>query len=131
MNSLTWFLYIADVLYKQLAFAWFLFLCVPIVYLLLRLFKKIWAENTYSWELKEVREKKHAVQVQPFIHTYKPFIFSAVGIFFVNLIPSQDTFYLMAASEAGEMVVRTPEAQEIMSDLKQILKVQLEKLKGQ
>lgn len=130
MNSLTWFIYIADVLYKQLVFIWFLLIAVPIAYLVVRLGKKMWSENIWSWEPEEVKENKCIVRIQPFITTYKPFVFSIIGIFLINLIPSQDTFYLMAASEAGEMVVKTPEAQEIMSDLKQILDAQLEKLKG-
>lgn len=42
--------------------------------------------------------------------------------------PSKETILLIAASEMGETVVKTPEAQEIFSDLKTILKKQLEGL---
>lgn len=129
MNSLTVFLYIADVLYKQLVFVWTLLLLVPLLYLVARVSKKIWSDMIYSYDSQEVKNKKEEEQLRPFITTYKPFIFTAVGVFFVNLVPSQDTFYLMAASEAGEMVVKTPEAQEVLSDLKEILNIQLKKLK--
>jgi hypothetical protein len=131
MNTLTWFLYLADVGYKQIGLLWVVFILVPVLYLLGRTITKMWAADIYSWDPKELNDKKRAEKVRPFITTYKPFVFSLVGMFLLNLAPSQDTFYLMAASEAGEMVVKTPEAQEIMSDLKQILDAQLEKLKGQ
>lgn len=131
MNSLTLFLYIADVLYKQLAFIWLLLIGIPIFYLTSRTFLTAWSSYIYSWDSGDIAARKAAEQSRPFITTYKPFVFCAVGIFFVNLIPSQDTFYLMAASEAGEMVVKTPEAQEVLSDLKEIINIQLKNLKGQ
>lgn len=42
--------------------------------------------------------------------------------FIVILIPSKQTLYLIAASEIGETTLNTPEAQEILSDLRKILK---------
>lgn len=43
------------------------------------------------------------------------------------LIPSKDTIYLIAASEAGEVVVKSDEAKEIMSGLRDIIKDQISK----
>lgn len=42
------------------------------------------------------------------------------------LVPSKETIYLIAGSEAGEYVVSTPEAQEIITDIHAIIKKQLE-----
>lgn len=62
-------------------------------------------------------------------------IFSCLGFLWLLfltafvLTPSKETIYFIAASEAGEMVVNTPQAQELMSDLKEILDIQLNKLK--
>lgn len=47
-------------------------------------------------------------------------------VFFMSLlIPSKETFYLIAGSEAGEYVVNTPEAKEIMQDIHTIIKQQI------
>jgi len=47
-----------------------------------------------------------------------------------NLIPSKDTILLMAGSEIGEQVVKSPEAQELFSDIQEVIKAQLEQYKG-
>ena len=44
---------------------------------------------------------------------------------FVALTPSKQTFYLIAASEATEIVVKTPEVQDIFTDLQQVIKSNL------
>jgi len=129
MNNLSWFLYLADVVYQQLALLITVAICVPVGYLLIRIFSKLWADDLWPWDEKEVNDRKREERKKPFITTFKPFIFAAVVLLLVNLVPSKDTFYLIAASEAGEMVVNTPEANEIMSDLKEILSIQLDKLK--
>lgn len=46
------------------------------------------------------------------------------------LIPSKEALYIIAASEAGEAVVNTPEAKEVLQDLREVLDAQLEALKG-
>ena len=45
------------------------------------------------------------------------------------LVPSKETLYLMAGSEVVEFAVSTPEAQEFMKDVKEVIDIQLEKLK--
>lgn len=60
----------------------------------------------------------------------KPMMYvSAVLVTLAFLIPSRDTLYLMAGSEVAEFAVSTPEAQEFMKDVKEVLDIQLEKLK--
>jgi len=45
------------------------------------------------------------------------------------VIPNRDTIYLIAGSEAGEFVVKNPEAQEILGDIKEVIRAQLSNLK--
>lgn len=40
-------------------------------------------------------------------------------------LPSKSTLYMIAASEAGEAIVTSPDAVEMMGDLKQIIKKRL------
>lgn len=49
---------------------------------------------------------------------------------FACLIPSTNTIYLIAGSEAGEAVATTPEAQQILSDIQEIISIQLNNLKN-
>ncbi len=129
MNNLSLFLYLADVIYQVGTFLMVVCVLCPSVYVVHRLACKIWADTSHNSYKDEVSKLAEAEILRPFITTYKPFIFAFVGIFLLSLVPSKETFYLIAASEAGEMVVKTPEAQEIMSSLREILNVQLEELK--
>jgi hypothetical protein len=52
-------------------------------------------------------------------------VFALVAFF----VPSRETLYLMAGSEIGEVVVNTPEAKEILGDIQEIIRVQLDELK--
>lgn len=130
MNTLTWLLYTADVLYAQATFLMVGAVITPLTYLFFRLISGMEAESIWSWDSDVVKKKKRERQSQDFVHNKWFLILPAVVLFLLNFIPSRDTFYLMAASEAGEMVVNTPEAQEILKDLKEILSVQLDKLKN-
>lgn len=46
-------------------------------------------------------------------------------LIFAALMPSSRTMYLIAASEAGETIVTSPDAIEMMGDLKAIIKKRL------
>jgi hypothetical protein len=86
---------------------------------------------TLPWSIcKIVGDNVHNKEEKRFAETFWfipwIFVFSMVVAAF---IPSSTTVYMIATSEAGEMVVNTPEAKEIMSDLKEILNIQLDKLK--
>jgi hypothetical protein len=56
---------------------------------------------------------------------------SITAFILLSLIPSKETIYLVAGSEAAETVVTSETGQEVMSDLKEILKIQLDNLKGE
>jgi len=49
---------------------------------------------------------------------------------FAALIPSSSTIYLMAASEAGEAVVSSPDAKDMLNDLKSIIRKKLKEELG-
>lgn len=58
-----------------------------------------------------------------------PFAFAMVSLFaLAALIPSKETIYLIAGSEAGEAVVTSEQGQEILNDVQQVIKSQLQKL---
>lgn len=50
-----------------------------------------------------------------------PIVFGSVAV----LSPSTTTIYMIAASEAGETVIQSPEAREVFNDLKTIIKSKL------
>lgn len=45
------------------------------------------------------------------------------------LIPSKNTIYLIAGSEIGEQVVKSPEAQQMFSDIREVIQQQIKELK--
>jgi len=57
-------------------------------------------------------------------------VFLATGLV-AALIPSKETIYLIAGSEAGEMVVSSDAGQDILSDIQEIIEFQLGELKGE
>ncbi len=108
MNNLSWLLYLADVAGKASGASAFLvgaclILGLPAV--------------VFCWGV--VADRDMSAKVASFLTAAWVFvtIFAAVGAI---LIPSKETIYLIAASEAGEVVVKSDEAKEIMSGLRDI-----------
>lgn len=129
MNQLSWLLYSVDVLYSfsgfvlaSLIFAW-------LGYAVHTLIAKIWASEVYSWDSEPVKDHKRKWQEKSILPDAKWFLLSLVACLFLVLVPQKETLYLIVASEAGETVIKTPEAQEIMDAVKEIINIQLEKLK--
>lgn len=58
-------------------------------------------------------------------------VVSVLLIIISTLIPSSQTLYLIAGSEAGEAVVASETGQEIMDDIHEAIKFQLKSLKGE
>lgn len=52
-------------------------------------------------------------------------ILGVFGIAILAFMPSSKTIYMIAASEAGETVVTSPEAKEMLDDLKSLIKRKL------
>lgn len=129
MNTLSILLYVADVLYTMtgvltaaLIFGWIIYAAATLAY-------KMWANDTWSSEEPEVKVAKKKTRERSIFPAKKWFWISGLVIALLTLVPSKDTFYMIVASEAGETVVNTPEAKEIMSDVREIIDIQLEKLK--
>lgn len=110
MNNLSWFIYLADVLSNLqpllasvgalLAFA----LSFALVYGLIE-------------------------EDLPFIRIGKWVVVPIILLIIACLIPSKQTIYMIAGSEAGEMVVKSEEAQQILGDIKDVIRTQLNELK--
>jgi len=56
------------------------------------------------------------------------FIGWAVAIAFVCLIPTKETMYMMAASEAGEAALKSPQGKEVLDKIDLIINNQLDEL---
>jgi hypothetical protein len=119
MNNLSWFLYIADVL--------------PYVGSLLTLVCCLLLPILFIWFLivsginSDIDDKDK--------HFGKPsqanFIWVSVFLLFASFIPSKETIYLIAGSEAGEYVAETEAGQAILNDVQEIIQIQLSNLKGE
>lgn len=55
----------------------------------------------------------------------------ALAAVVATLIPSKNTIYMIAASEIGETVVTSPDAIEMMNDLKAIIKSKIKEQVGE
>jgi len=113
VNNLSWLLYLADVAGKASGASAFLvgaclILGLPAV--------------IFCWCV--VSDRDMSAKVASFLTAVWVIvtIFAAAAAI---LIPSKDTIYLIAASEAGEVVVKSDEAKEIMSGLRDIIKEQI------
>lgn len=121
MNSLSWFLYMADVLPSLSWAVAILSIVVGAVSLLCMAFI---SDHTTTEERSAGVFRKTMVGM-----TWA--VILSVLLFFVSfLVPSKETIYLIAGSEAGEYVATTPQAQEILNDVHEIIKSQLSVLKN-
>ncbi|MBL4795774.1 MAG: hypothetical protein JKY50_00010 [Oleispira sp.] len=109
MNSLSWFLYLADML--------------PALGLtcgLLAGFGAVVYPITIMWLNDFGRERgDYTVNFKVMASVIALLMVVAV------IIPSKSTIYLIAGSEAGEAVVTSVEGQEILNDIKTIIKQQI------
>jgi hypothetical protein len=104
MNQLSWLLYWADVL-PHFAIA------VGIVCTLLAIFSALMTVLFFtagfgSW----THDKEYTARFRYFPVV---FVLAVLLAFTSNLIPSKNTFYLIAASEAGEQALKTPEVSKV------------------
>lgn len=106
MNNLSWFLYLAEVIPNIGVLLYMMAFSFMVIW-------GIWAlvANDFCWANKP--PSKVLVWIIPLM------------IVIAVLIPSKNTIYLIAGSEAGEHVVTSPEGQEIIDDIKTIIKSQI------
>ena len=119
MNDLSWFIYLADIVARisgvSFAFA-FAFGAATISSVIAKVIAMAEEEN-------EVTEK--------FSGLFKfAFLGLLVALFVLIFVPSRDTLYLIAGSEAGEAVVTSEEGKAILKDIQDVIQHQLGQLKG-
>lgn len=111
MNSLSWFLYLAGVT-ENLAVA-----LGAIGVLLILGGGIVWLAISISMEFEPDD------QARPMLRRLRnAFIAGLVMLVVCTLMPSKSTLYMIAASEIGETVTTTPDAQEILDLLKKRIK---------
>ena len=126
MNSLSWFIYLADVLPNfawmgQVSFFFLLFGSIATVAVFV-------IANTEGSGNKDERAVVNKVCRGITVKILLPL---SLLMLVTNLIPSKETIYLIAGSEAGEAVVVSEEGKEILSDIHEVIKFQLKSLKGE
>lgn len=117
MNNLSWMLYLADVVgnFQGLLIGFSIVLALGGV---------VWAvANTLFSE--EADAQLIASKLR-----YVPYLFVGTTIL-ATLLPSSNTIYMIAGSEATEAVVTSEEGKEILNDIKEVIKHQLDELKPQ
>ncbi|MBR7654863.1 hypothetical protein KCX83_21475 [Brucella oryzae] len=113
MNNLSWLLYLADVAGKASdAFTFMSFVCV------------IGGSLGILMCWMAVSDRDMSAKVASFLTVIWLFM-TMIAVSGAVLIPAKETIYLIAASEAGEVVVKSDEAKEIMSGLRDIIKEQI------
>ena len=119
MNTLSWLIYAAEVSERAsvlcgfLAFVWFLVALVGVGITFICAY-----DNNYG----------HGPILSkwvPWTAFVSALLFEMALLFGAVALPSSKTIYMIAASEAGETVVTSPDAIEMMSDLKAIIKKRL------
>lgn len=118
MNNLSWFIYFADILPNVGGYAIFMAIVFGLLSILYTVAK--------SFANGGDEDAENLINV-PGIG-YAPLIFVIASVVSL-LIPSRETFYLIAGSEAGEMVVTSETGKEILSDIQEVIKGQLQALK--
>lgn len=117
MNSLSWFLYLAEVTDSLKGVSIFFSIMFGIAFV-------FWlAAKAFSGHDKEAMDLVRSTW-------FVPWVFSIATLFAV-ITPSKGTLYLIAGAEAGEMVVTSEAGQEILNDIKEVIQFQLSEMKGE
>lgn len=130
MNDLSWLIYWADAapnLSTFVAIASFLLFVASLVLLGINLSgseetRRDWNGSDQEWVYK-YSDAARVCQKLWFAKILAPLFFVLWGASF--LVPSKDTFYMIAASEAGEEAVQTPEFTKVRKVLNKWLDDQL------
>lgn len=113
MNSISWFLYLAEVLGRLgtfssiVAFMGVFFIGGVTVVLLI-----------CNAEARESKKPENIWGPRYFIPMY---IIWSLFVLIAIITPSKDTFYLIAGSEITEVVVNTPEAKEVLNETREAI----------
>ena len=87
-------------------------------------YDKIYNTLKYEDAIDYFKNKRYMVHV-------KHIVWSVIALVFLQLVPTEKVFYMIAASEMGEMVVTSESGQEVFGELKDTIMYQLEQLQGE
>lgn len=119
MNSLSWMIYAADIVGNLSGFL----MALAVIAFALAALSGCFLAATFSTYSKEDDEYKKASAVSTAV-LGKWWLAVVLALLYV-VTPSSNTIYMIAASEAGETIVTSPEAREVFNDLKTIIKSKL------
>lgn len=116
MNDLTWFLYIVDV--SQRVFPLVVMFGIALIVI------------GFVLPPKGVQpfERGHDFPFQGIGRLKNAFIGWCVALVLAVMIPSEETLYMMAASEAGEAAIKSPQGKEVLDKIDLIINNQLDEL---
>ena len=121
MNTLSWLIYAADVLPSVGTF-------MGIIGGILLVFLAVWA-FFLAGPMASMERQETANDLRSFsLKLVKLMWLPGVVLMTSFLIPETDTIYMIAASEFGEQVATTPEAQDVFDKLQTIMSIQLDRL---
>lgn len=120
MNNLSLMIYLAEVCGRIQNASGFIFFMSAMLGTIAMCF--LWA-----FHLIEEEGRRSTILIITGIWLFVSLLSGAIA----GLTPSQKTLYLIAASEAGEMVVKSDETQEMLGDLKAIIKNRLKEELGE
>ena len=139
MNNLSWLLYAADVIPKLgnmlsgLTLISFLLVAGLIITSLINISE---AKNRIRYDANRTKQwhpeaKQQLVMWRGILR--KSVYIGVPTVFLIALVaiaaPSSKTIYMIAGSEAGETVVTSEQGQAVLSDVQEIIKLQLEGMK--
>lgn len=131
MNNLSWLLYLADVI-PSIGLT--IHVCTMTAIVALAVYGMaglIWASTIWSYDDRRTVEMKEEFYDQRKWLPSKQMFALIFGILIiVAIIPSKQTIYLIAASEAGQTVVTSPQANKMLTDIQEIIQLQLDRMKG-
>jgi len=130
MNSLSWLIYAAELIPSLAALlSWVGFFSI-IGFALYVIVGCIINEDCYNSDSEAVKERKRDWWSEAkYLPSFKQVMFVSCVFLVSVLLPSKETIYLVAGSEAGEAVVASEEGREILSDIQEIIDIQMNKLK--
>lgn len=124
MNNLSFILYLSEVLPNVGVVATIVLVISATASIIFFLFKTLITLDSPRNDASALR------YITYYSKTLKVFAITAIiACVLVVFIPSKEAVYLIAASEAGEMVVTSETGKELLSDISEVLDAQLQSLK--
>lgn len=126
MNSLSWLIYLAGAI-PNIGVSFLLFsVMVSLVILIFIVNYACWLDNnsgrhSSSGEVAVVRKKRNFWMMLLPVPLF-------LGLLIFGITPSRQTILMIAASESGEYLINTPQAQDTIKTLNNLLQSELNKL---